>query len=84
VSNEAPAYEGYWTPNTHRVVATTVCVPRDAQEGTWEGVFDVSIPSRAGIAMLVRGRRNTSWPSANIGAVTFVSAPTTLLGAALI
>jgi hypothetical protein len=45
-SSEAPAYEEYWTPNTHRVVATAECVPWDAQEGTWEGGYDVSIPSR--------------------------------------
>jgi hypothetical protein len=45
-SSESPAYEVYWTPNTHRVVATTECVPRDAQEGTWEGGSDVSIPIR--------------------------------------
>jgi hypothetical protein len=33
-------------PNTHRVVATAECVPRDAQEGTWEGGSDVYIPFR--------------------------------------
>jgi hypothetical protein len=45
-SSEAPAYEEYLTPDNHRVVATTECVPKAVQEGTWEGGSDVSIPSR--------------------------------------
>jgi hypothetical protein len=41
----------------------------------------LSLPG-AVLAMPDRGRRNPSFPSAKIGAVTFVSAPITLLGAA--